>query len=101
MSKPKPFEKKKETKDVKFNTRQHRLCDYLLAKLEIHNEYMDKIDILWDLKEYYFDEHTLWFISKEKLLKARHNQPEYVKLTNDVTFINMFGEIRQSRAGTF
>lgn len=93
------FDKKKETKEIKFNTRQHKLCDYLLAKLKITNDYLDKVDVLWDLKEFYFSksDDLPW---KDDIKKSRHNYAEYVRLTNDISFVNLHGEIRQILIGS-
>lgn len=93
------FDVKKETKEITFNTRQHRLCDYLLAHCLGKEKRKDKVDILWDLKEDYFakSDDIPW---KEDIKKSRHNYAEYVRLTNDISFINKHGEIRQMLIGS-
>ena len=44
---------------ITFNTRQHRLCDYLLDKRRTIDNYLDKVDILWDLRTLYFSEKEI------------------------------------------
>ena len=94
------FQEKKETKEITFNTRQHRLCDYLLENCLGKESKIDKVDLLWNLKDHYFYDSDDLLITKDDIKKSRHNYAEYVKLTNDISFINLHGGIRQILIGS-
>lgn len=105
-----PIENPIETIEVRFNTRQHKLIDYLLLHCLGKNNRMDKVDLLWELREEYFECTDIGLpygvmkpvngTSKDDLKKSRHNYAEYVRLTNDISFINMHGELRQILIGS-
>lgn len=89
-----------ETKEIKFTTRQHRLCDYLLEHCMGKENRRDKVDILWDLQDVYFEFSDDLPFSKDEIKKTRHNWTEYAQLTKDIRFINQHGEIRQILIGS-
>lgn len=99
-----------ETSEIKFNSRQHRLCDYLLKNCLGKDSRIDKVDLLWELREDYFECTDIGLpygvmnpidgTTKEMVKQSRHNYAEYVRLTNDISFINLHGEIRQILIGS-
>lgn len=128
MPKNDTMSKSIETKEIKFTTRQHKICNYGLgigAYEHLGNKkgepkLIDKIAMLFDLKELFFSEKKLdeleneynnknyvmsekvYFINKYK--DRRHSLSQYSALTNELRFISDHPEIRQvmwgSKGGT-
>jgi len=123
------FEEPIDTKEIKFTTRQHLICDYGLARNIYANaqsrvgeeNVIDKVEMLYDLRDLFFSEERLEKMdySWKHIVPRGHNIPmgfrdyflqnlkpirytltEYAALTKDLRFISDHPEIRQVMWGS-